>query len=107
LEALRALLPIFFYSRFSTGGFHVSENDASLSQVVASGDRFKSLESLRNLLAEAIESCESKRDLAALSRQLVSVLAQIEDHRGLLAPSFEDDTLSLTHVQGDGRASGC
>jgi len=34
---------------------------------------------LRDTLAAAIDECRSKRDLAALSRQLCAVVAQIEN----------------------------
>lgn len=52
-----------------------------LEPVVQSGDRIASLEALRNKLANAIDLCESARDIAALSRQLTEVIAQIADLR--------------------------
>ena len=50
----------------------------SLSEAAASGSRIDALRSLRSVLAESIDTCESARDLAALSRQLTDVLTQIE-----------------------------
>ena len=52
---------------------------SSLSESAASGDRLKALADLRDLLARQIESCDSLRDLAALSGRLQSVLEQIDE----------------------------
>lgn len=49
----------------------------SLSSVAATGDRVATLKTLRDVLAEQIETTDSARDVAALSRQLTDVLAQI------------------------------
>lgn len=51
----------------------------NLSNVAESGNRLKTLESLRNTLAIRIEKSESARDVAALSGQLTQVLKQIEE----------------------------
>ena len=51
---------------------------ADLIETAATGDRLATLRDLRDLLAREIVACESSRDLAALSRQLTDVLAQIE-----------------------------
>ena len=48
------------------------------SEVVAGGACVPALEALRDVLAGAIEGTDSARDLAALSKQLVDVLTQIE-----------------------------
>lgn len=60
----------------------------SLSKAAASGSRLTALTALRDHLATAIDGCESMRDLAALSRQLTDVLAQIET----LAPPEQKGT---------------
>ena len=51
---------------------------ANLSTVTAKGDRRQSLERLRQVLAEAIDDGPPPRDLASLSRRLMSVLAELE-----------------------------
>ena len=90
-----------FYGVFSTGGivfFHgrlgESVENQALSERAAAGDYLGSLEALRDMLAHSIESCESKRDLAALSRQFVAVSAEIRGERASEAGSHEDDTLN-------------
>lgn len=60
-----------------------------LSESAASGDRQAALEDLRAIIAAAIESDPPARDLAALSRQLSSVLVELD----ALAPSKEADKL--------------
>ena len=47
------------------------------AQIVASGDRRKSLEATRDLLAGTLEICEPK-EVASLTRQLVAVLGELE-----------------------------
>jgi hypothetical protein len=51
---------------------------SDVSAVAAAGDRRATLVALRDRLATAIDECEPK-DLAALSRQLVAVTAEIDD----------------------------
>jgi hypothetical protein len=59
-----------------------AKRTAAASKTVASaaqtGDSLATLKALRDALAEAIDDCDSKRDLAALSRQLMTVLALID-----------------------------
>ena len=50
-----------------------------LSESAASGSRLSALHDLRDLLARNIETCDSLRDLAALSGRLQSVLAEIDE----------------------------
>jgi hypothetical protein len=50
-----------------------------LSESASSGDRLQTLRDLRDLLARQIESCDSLRDLAALSGRLQAVLDQIAE----------------------------
>jgi hypothetical protein len=61
----------------------------TLKATAETGDRLKTLEELRDLLAAAIEGTESGRDIAALSLRLTDVLAQIAD----LAPMDEVDVV--------------
>ncbi len=49
----------------------------SLAKVVASGDHRQSLSELRQVLAGAIDAGPVPRDLAALSRRLMSVMAEL------------------------------
>lgn len=51
----------------------------SLLELSSSDDRLGQLRHLRVLLSEAIDSCESGRDLAALSLRFQSVVAEIEE----------------------------
>lgn len=45
------------------------------------GDRYECLETLALTLADAIDSCESKRDLAALSKRYIEVSGALEAER--------------------------
>ena len=67
-------------------------------------DRLSRLIELREKLYSAIQECESKRDLAALSRQYRETLREIEEIEG--GPK-EDDELGalLAKRQSDGRPS--
>lgn len=51
----------------------------SLAGVAAQGNRMATLRALRDRLAAEIDTCPPARDLAALSRQLTLVLAEIGD----------------------------
>lgn len=61
----------------------------TLAVAAKTGDRLEALRVLRDTIARAIDTCESGRDLAALSRQLTDVLAQI----AALAPKIEVDVV--------------
>lgn len=50
-----------------------------LTESAESGDRLATLCDLRDLLARQIQSCDSLRDLAALSGRLQAVLAEIAE----------------------------
>ena len=50
--------------------------------------RVATLQAMRDVLATAVDTCESPRDLPALTRQLADVLRQLED---LAPPSVEVD----------------
>lgn len=53
----------------------------SLADAVKTGDTVAALVAMRDRLALELDECRSKRDVAALSRQLCAVLAQIEAWR--------------------------
>ena len=67
-------------------------------------DRLSRLIELREKLYSAIQECESKRDLAALSRQYRETLREIDEIEG--GPK-EDDELGalLAQRRSDGRPS--
>ena len=50
----------------------------NLQQAARSGDKRKTLEQLRSILAYNIETCDSKRDIAALSRRLIEVCEMLD-----------------------------
>lgn len=50
----------------------------SLVGVAQTGDKRATLETLRDLLATAIDDCDSLRDLAALALRLTDVLNEID-----------------------------
>jgi hypothetical protein len=50
-----------------------------LIEAAGSGDRLSALVELRGVLAQAIATCQSMRDLPALSRQLQAVLVEIDE----------------------------
>jgi hypothetical protein len=49
------------------------------------GSRLTALRALRDYLAASLDSCESKRDQAALTARLTDVLVQIDELRGGVA----------------------
>ena len=50
----------------------------NLIEAAKSGDKRATLIALRDKLAETIENCESGRDMAANSKRLMEVMAEIE-----------------------------
>ena len=50
----------------------------SLLEAAKSGDKRATLIALRDKLAETIENCESGRDMAANSKRLMEVMAELE-----------------------------
>ena len=50
-----------------------------LEDITAKGDDLEALEALRQKIARTIDDTTSGRDIAALSRQLVGVMAQIAE----------------------------
>ena len=51
----------------------------SMVDVSERGDRLAQLIALKKKLAEALDDCDSKRDLASLSRQYRETLREIEE----------------------------
>ena len=58
----------------------IKKGDGTMSLVEAakSGDKRATLIALRDKLAETIENCESGRDMAANSKRLMEVMAELE-----------------------------
>ena len=50
----------------------------TLTEAAMSGDKRATLIALRDKLAQTIESCESGRDMAANSKRLMEVMAELE-----------------------------
>ena len=66
------------------------------------GNRLEQLKKLRDTLAKAIDTCESMRDLAALSRQYRETIREIEEIQG---GTDDGDEISeiLAGRQADGK----
>ena len=60
----------------------------NLVSATKSGDRRRTLVALRDRIAATIDSCESGRDMAALSKRLMEVMDEIDD----LPSEVEEDT---------------
>ena len=60
----------------------------NLVSATKSGDRRRTLIALRDRIAATIDSCESGRDMAALSKRLMEVMDEIDD----LPYEVEEDT---------------
>ena len=54
------------------------EPEQDFITTVKSGDRLKSLISLRNLLAERLQNAGSSRDIASISRRLMQCIEEID-----------------------------
>ena len=63
----------------------------SLTAAAATGSRREVLTALRDKLAYTIENCESGRDVAALSRRLIDVVAELD--------SMPDEGAALNPLQ--------
>ena len=53
-----------------------------MSQLIEAGTRLEQLKTLRGILADAIDNCNSMRDLASLSRQYRETIREIEEIEG-------------------------
>lgn len=51
---------------------------ANLVDAAKSGDRYKTLIALRDILAKTIQECESGRDMASNTKRLMEVMDEIE-----------------------------
>lgn len=51
---------------------------ADLIEAARSGNRRKTLEALRDKLAESVAFCDSGRDVAALSKRLMEVMDELD-----------------------------
>ena len=68
-------------------------------------NRLEQLIALRDRLAEAIDTCESMRDLAALSRQYRETIKEIEEIEGASDRNDEiSEILSERELTGQSRA---
>ena len=65
----------------------------SLYEASLKGDRLEQLVQLRDILAVALDGCESMRDLAALARQYRETLKEIDELEG--DTNKEDDIAQL------------
>jgi hypothetical protein len=54
------------------------EQTSNLTEAAASNNRRKTLIALRDKLAATIETCESGRDIAALSKRLMEVMGELD-----------------------------
>lgn len=69
------------------------------------GGRLEQLKTLRSILAEAIDGCNSMRDLASLSRQYRETIREIEEIEGTHADVDEiGDILDARKRAGESRA---
>lgn len=75
----------------------------SLKETAATGKRLETLQALRDHLAQAIDACDSMRDLAALSRQFADVLQQID---ALAEPEKKGDAVDEIAQRRAARRSG-
>lgn len=71
--------------------------------LTSAAGRLSQLKELRDKLAEAIDYCESMRDLAALSKQYRETIAEIDGIEGGTVGTDEIAEI-LTQRQSDGRA---
>lgn len=51
---------------------------ANIEQAARENDRRKTLEALRDKLANTLDNCDSGRDIAALSKRLMEVMEELE-----------------------------
>lgn len=66
----------------------------SLSDAVATGERLRALEALRDRLASDLDACASARDVASLSQRLMDVLKQIDELGGGVQAERKETGLS-------------
>jgi hypothetical protein len=76
-----------------------------LGDVVRGGDRLASLEALRDRLADELEKCDSKRDIAALAQRLTDVLDKIDEIPTTKQGSAADEIAERRAARGRGSAA--
>ena len=64
-----------------------------LGDVAKTGDRIRTLEALRDRLADELDGCNSSRDVAALASRLQSVMAELDTIAPVLATETPLDIL--------------
>ena len=74
----------------------------SISTAARSGDRRATLEALRDLIAKQLATCESGRDVAALSKRLMEVMGELD---ALPDPKAEKNPAQLARERARSRAS--
>ena len=72
-----------------------------LYTVSRKGNRLEQLKKLRDTLAKAIDTCESMRDLATLSRQYRETIREIEEIEGT-----NDDTDEIGAILAERQQDG-
>lgn len=72
----------------------------TLHDAVESNDRRATLIALRNTIAATIDGCESGRDIAALSKRLMEVIAEIDS---LPDPAAESNPLQAEQERAQRR----
>lgn len=72
-----------------------------LYTVSRKGNRLEQLKKLRDTLAKAIDTCESMRDLATLSRQYRETIREIEEIEGAA-----DDTDEISEILAQRESDG-
>lgn len=72
----------------------------TLHEAVATNDRRETLVALRDTIAKAIDGCESGRDIAALSKRLMEVIAEID---ALPDPAARANPLQAEQERARGR----
>jgi len=64
-----------------------------LGDISKTGDRIRTLEALRDRLADELDGCNSSRDVAALASRLQSVMAELDTIAPVLATETPLDIL--------------
>lgn len=75
----------------------------SVAKAAKTDDRLNTLVALRDTLAEAIDGCDSLRDLSSLSRQMTVVLVEIET---LAPPEQKGDAVNEIAERRAARGAG-
>jgi len=74
---------------------------SDLVSAAKSGDKRATLIALRDKLAETIENCESGRDMAANSKRLMEVMAELENMPDPTTKKVsKHDRLKMKHENG-------